>query len=425
MKQEIFKDRKIIFDFPLAATLFVFLASMAGALKFIPMGPTLNLPYMLHSEVSYLIRFILISLAFLLAFISFALKAGKYNINVTLFAIFWIYCFVNLLNILINPDSLIPGTLQTIGICAWVGLGIIIGNTGKDFKKAISWVVFGYLLANIFYICLTAGLLLIEFESCFHPFNWRFIGPFIGSTAVAEIFFSSLLIGLVFLYIKKPIVGMTIILTSLWAIFATGVRSASLIAIFVSTLSLIHLHKKSAQFRLYGLMTFYLSPIILLGIIFFLAEDGVLRERLAWENMLAEGRIAIWTFGMEEFQKSPFWGAGTRAIFPYGISTQGVVFGETIAWHSTWIAILIENGIIGLVAHLVIILIVGKELLIGLIKWVKNILDESMVIAISAILFFRYIAMSFLEMNLYTILSPGVMYLWIIFGIILTKGSQN
>ena len=410
--------------FPILASLLVFLASMAGALRFISIGPKVELPYLVHSELSYVLRFSLILISIFFAFIDFAIRRKKINIEGKKLFVAWIYFLAIFVSAYINPDTIIPTILQIFGILAWAILGILIANSTRNREKAIYYVMLGYFLSNIIYIIITVIVLVVEPEGSFHPYNGRFIGPFVGSTAVAEIFFGSLLIGLALLFVNRQVLGILLILPSLWAIFATGVRSASFLSVILVLMALLALYRIGKSLRLFGLRKMALIVIVIFSSIYFLVTEELLQERVSYENILAEGRIAIWSFAMEEFRKAPFWGVGTRATFEYGISTLGVIYAETIAWHNTWIAILIENGVIGLIAYAAIIIIVSKYLKEGLIRWLKNPEGEPIFICLGSILAFRYIAMSAVEMNLYTALSPGVMFLWIIYGIIMFPASK-
>lgn len=145
--------------------------------------------------------------------------------------------------------------------------------------------------------------------------------------------------------------------------------------------------------------------------------QGILQQRISLDILMNEGRLDIWQFALDMFKISPFFGFGARSTFAYGVSTEGVIFGETIAWHNTWIAILIENGILGLSSYCLIMVSVGNILKNGLMAWLKNPNKISIYVAILSIIAFRYFIMSMTEMNLYTVLRPGVMLIFSALGI--------
>src|ERR1700682_5088834 len=114
-------------------------------------------------------------------------------------------------------------------------------------------------------------------------------------------------------------------------------------------------------------------------------------------------------------------GVGTRGSFPYAISTEGVTYDEPVAWHTTWLALLIEAGVLGLLAHGAILFVVAKHLAGVMRRWFIDPNSVALLSVMAALIVLRYLLMSLTEMNLYTALSPGVMFFGTLFGILASR----
>jgi O-Antigen ligase len=395
----------------ISACFLVFLAGQIGALQNI-----------LGGHNSYVVRLFLISVGFFLCFVAAFnnTKHKYYDVSSIVISIFY---FISIsLSMLFNPDSKLYAIYQAFGLMFWVLFGVFIAKAVNRREERIFSIIFGYLSANIFFVLLTGVYLITNFHNNFNVVNGRLVGPFDGSTVVSEIFFSSLLFGLMLIYWNYNLTGGIISLFSLMAIYLTGVRSAIVITCIVLTMYFVIYIKSIKRDNQLILTLFSLVTIISTLISFLYLKDSDILSRFRWGYILNEGRIQIWLVGIDILERgSLLFGKGVRAEFITELPMYEDYYKIAIAWHNTWLAILIETGIVGLISYSLILMIGLKRLYKLYMSF--NALERQQNILISCMIYvcLRYIFMSFTEMNLYTALSPGVMFFCIIFGVFSVK----
>jgi O-Antigen ligase len=389
----------------------IFLAGQIGALQNI-----------LGSYNSYAVRFFLISAGLCLCFIA-ALnnsRQKRYNVNSIVVAI--IYIISISLSMLFNPDSRRYAIYQTFGLIIWILFGVLIAQAVNRKEERISSIIIGYLSANIVFVFLTGFYMITNFQDSFNPVNGRLVGPFDGSTVVSEVFFSSLLLGLILMYCDENFLGGFMSSISLVAIFWTGVRSAIVISSIVLILFMVIYIKSIKNKTKLAFTLFSCITVILIPTFFFYLKGGDVLGRFRWGNILNEGRIQIWIFGMDILERGSFlFGKGVRAEFITDLPMYEDIYKVAIAWHNTWLAIFIETGIVGLISYSLILMIGLKRLgnmYVSFNKWEKH---QQILFLCMIFVCLRYIFMSFTEMNLYTALSPGVIFYCFIFGVFSVK----
>jgi len=67
-------------------------------------------------------------------------------------------------------------------------------------------------------------------------------------------------------------------------------------------------------------------------------------------------RFGLWIYALRKFPQKPIFGSGQDTFIHY------VAYGEGYAAHHTWIGLLIETGIVGVLGFLILMITVGRAL---------------------------------------------------------------
>ena len=390
----------------LSACFFIFMAGQIGALQ--------NL---LGYYNNFILRFFFISMGILFSLFSyfFSQRSKFYNINSIVFVVFFVSSV--LISFLLNQESRSYAIYQMFGIIVWILFGVLVAQATNGNEEGITTIVIGYLLANAVFVLFVGFYMIANFQESFHPVNQRLIGPFDGATVVSEVFFAPLVFGIMLMYFGDYLFGGSLASLGLIFILLTGVRSAIIFTFIVLLISMFFILKSRNRTNKINIIIISLFVIVFIPISVFNLTGDTIFGRLRWDSIVSEGRIQIWLFGFEILEKgSLLFGKGIRAKFFTELPMYEDFYRVSIAWHNTWLALLIETGIVGLLSYS-IILLVGLKRLIKAYTSVNPFENFEKIIIICAIFIsVRYIFMSFTEMNLYTALSPGVMFFCVIFG---------
>lgn len=397
------------------AAFLVFLTGPAGALRGFA-----ETPYF------YTARFAFIAAGLFLAFVASASRREKYRVAMWLPILVLAYWVVFAANTMVNPESLGPSALQVLGVSLWAVFGSLIARASCDRSEALAVLIKAYIWAHLAYAALAAWLLASHPAQQFHPVNVRWLGPFTGSTEAAEVMFAVAVFGFIGLSRGYFLSSILVIGISVVGTFVTGVRSSSVVLLGVMALIMIQaarggLSRRDLWIRLaaapvLGLMTYHL-----------LTRSDDLIRRFNRETFSAEARVDIWRFALDTLsQGSMLFGIGTRAILTQGISSEGVVYNQPIAWHNTWLALGVETGATGLLVHIAIFAPAMAYFARTLTRWaVEPRATHSSVALVGSLIGLRYILISVTEMNLYTALSSGVMLFASIFGVIGSRRGRD
>lgn len=410
-------------------------------------GPAGALRILVGSSYFYVARFALIGAGLLLAFAECAIFPGPaIRLKRTHVRVVGLYAVVLIANALVNTDSWTSSLLQLCGVLAMILLGTMITTIAQDREKAIAHVVSGYLLANLAYV-IYAGL--TYGGDSFNSYNGRFMGPFIGGHAATDVLFGALLVGIWLLLRGRVITGLAAITVGTWGTFITGVRSSSVIALAVLAIVVLQVWRGALRTKSRLPLRLGIGALLIAAAVGIYSATPELHGRLSGDDALSiedDQRLLIWGFAADTLQdmasgKTPkvgggrwldydgdafagsslILGVGTRASFPYAISTEGVTYDEPVAWHNTWLALLIEAGVLGLLAHGAILFVVAKHLAGVMRRWFIDPNSVALLSVMAALIVLRYLLMSLTEMNLYTALSPGVMFFGTLFGILASR----
>ncbi len=144
----------------------------------------------------------------------------------------------------------------------------------------------------------------------------------------------------------------------MFAIFLNATRTASIVAMFGITYWLFTHRKASLKIKAM-LLTFFVSSII--GVLAFApvtSVDRIFSSSKSISSGTLNGRTVIWSASFQQWEKSPIVGAGIGSIEQM-LSGSHVEYNSA---HNTYIQILIELGIIGLLLYLLILLSIGYYL---------------------------------------------------------------
>lgn len=402
------------------------LTGIAAFLVFVT-GPAGALRGFTGTVYFYPARFALIGAGLLLAFIAPGSRRQLYRVARWLPVFVAVYCTAFAANALANPDSRGASALQALGVSLWIVFGILVTQASADRNEALAVVIRACVWAQVTYVALGAWLLVRAPAAQFNEINGRWLGAFIGSTAASETMFAVTALGFMLLSRGRFLTSILLIGVSAIGTFITGVRSSSVVLLGVVALIMVQsmrggLFRKATAMRI--------AVVAVLGLVgyFVLSLPEVLTDRFSREVFEGEGRLEIWRFGLEALTPaSVLFGVGTRAVFTYGVSSEGIVYDSTIAWHNTWLGLLIETGLIGLLVHIALLWPMMLYSARTLTWWVREPRAEHSTIAIVGALFgLRYVLISATEMNLYTALSPGVMLFGSVLGILgSSRGAQD
>ena len=387
-------------------------------LAFFLVGPFGAVRWVYGETISYSIRFFLILIGMFPLMYCLSLKKNIIAFERSKIITVLFYAIVLILNMLIQPDGKYFALLQLIGVLLWIIIGILIAYCLEDRGKTISCLIRAFILANSMYAISTIIYMLYDYQSSINIENNRLIGFFVGSTVLTEVFFATMLFGFVNLHSNRKLIGSLLISISLVAILLSGVRSASVVSIGAAIiLFYIFLGEKM---EINNILIRICLIIVIIPVFFIIPQiKESIVQRFAWQDILKEGRFEIWTFGLKSISKdSIFFGKGVRAVFSTDIPLDDNIFKGSVAWHNTWIALIVETGLMGFLMFFVIIWKVLKYLSDSFHSWVMGSTVQDYWKSMAVIVAFRYLLMSLTEMNLYTALSPGVIFFCIIFGIL-------
>lgn len=140
--------------------------------------------------------------------------------------------------------------------------------------------------------------------------------------------------------------------TIVFAVFLTGTRTASIIAIIGVLYWLFTFRKASFRIKSTFIILFITS---LIAVFTFAPKESVDRIISTGESISSgtlNNRTVIWRGSIEQWKKSPIVGHGIGSL-GYTLSTQHVEYDSA---HNTFIHIMTENGLIGLAIYLLIII---------------------------------------------------------------------
>lgn len=401
------------------------LVGPAAFLAFIT-GPAGALRGFAETSYFYTARFVFIGAGLFLAFVASTSRRDKHCIAIGLPLSLIAYGAVFAASTLVNAESLGASALQVLGVVLWAVFGCLIALASNDRNEALAVITKAYIWAHLVYAALAAWLLVSRPAQQFHSINGRWLGPFTGSTEAAEVMFAVAALGFIglsrgYLLSSTFVIGLSIVGT-----FATGVRSSSAVLLGAIALFMIQsarggLSRRGAWVRLaaapaLGLMTYYL-----------LTRSEDLMERFSRETFSAEGRVGIWRFGVETLSHgSTLFGIGTRAVLAQGVSSEGIVYNQAIAWHNTWLALGVETGVAGFLAHVAILAPGMAYCARALKRWaLYPRAPHAAMTLVGSLIGLRYVLISVTEMNLYTALSSGVMLFGSLFGVIGVRRGRD
>ncbi len=144
----------------------------------------------------------------------------------------------------------------------------------------------------------------------------------------------------------------------MFAIFLNATRTASIVAMFGIAYWLFTHRKASLRIKAI-LLAFFVSSIV--GVLAFApatSVDRIFSSSKSISSGTLNGRTAIWSASFQQWEKSPVVGAGIGSIEQM-LSGSHVEFNSA---HNTYIQVLIELGIIGLLFYLLTLLSIAYYL---------------------------------------------------------------
>ncbi|ELC8386905.1 O-antigen ligase family protein [Clostridium perfringens] len=311
----------------------------------------------------------------------------KYN-NKTIFkekiiGIFIIYILICLLSIIYVPNKL--GAIEEVTRYVVIGstVGIVYGYVNNINKAAKIFKIFIFsgimpIIVGILQIIFKSGMMYGEYD--------RVISTF-GHSSKSGFFFSafSLIMILIFisknekLFFKNKIIIRIMLILSLLLLYKTYTRSAWINFIIVFIIMLITWYRKLIIYLIYiGLpLTILLWKNLKTRFFEEVGSTGPLVINIGGLNITGSyaSRVYFWIYGLKNmFIKNIFLGTGISSFYyTYSQIMHSELIGrpESVEMHNDFIKILCELGIIGASVYLISLVLVLKELIVGL-KNTKN-----------------------------------------------------
>jgi len=137
-----------------------------------------------------------------------------------------------------------------------------------------------------------------------------------------------------------------------YAVFLTGTRTASIVAIIGIAYWLYTYRKSSPKIKLTFLMLFLMSIVAVFSLVPKESVDRIFSSGKSISSGTLNSRTVIWGASINQWKKSPVIGNGIGSL-GYVLSSEHVRYDSA---HNTYIHILTENGLIGLILYLFLII---------------------------------------------------------------------
>ncbi|WP_299875260.1 O-antigen ligase [uncultured Cocleimonas sp.] len=147
------------------------------------------------------------------------------------------------------------------------------------------------------------------------------------------------------------IINILAIPTIMFAVFLTGTRTASIVAIIGIAYWLFTYRNSSFRIKSTFVVLFAISIIAVLTFTPKMSIDRILSSGESISSGTLNNRTVIWAASIEQWKQAPLVGNGIGSL-GYVLSTKHVEYDSA---HNTYIHILTENGIIGLSIYLMMI----------------------------------------------------------------------
>ncbi|EKO3914739.1 O-antigen ligase family protein [Vibrio metschnikovii] len=220
-----------------------------------------------------------------------------------------------------------------------------------------------YILAFVVYV-----LTLLKYGSSYVMYESEILGTLLVDKGIPRFVAYSLDPNICAIFIATPLFmhmlsnkGKLDILVMFYVFLILITWSRSAIAVlllsfllYLTVLSIIALIKCKVNFRLLFFSTFIIT--IVFSLIFFAIEyfsvQDLIQKRLD-SAQRASGRFEVWSNALELFNHYPFFGIGLYSFLKWNAA----LFGGAHHIHNTYLDILVESGIFGLIHFLLVIVV--------------------------------------------------------------------
>ncbi len=220
----------------------------------------------------------------------------------------------------------------------------------------------------------------------------------------------------------KKIYSITIICLACISILITGSRGG-IISLIFTIITYLYIFTSQKLLRIKKLLLIFIIGIPVLGTsAFFLTPANVRHNVIERFNpnmtsntyKFTSGRTVLWKNSFELFLESPFWGHGQETIIPL-MKKKFPIWGNS---HNDYLLYLVEYGIIGLAAFLLILFSLFKE------SWINSLFCNDKWIQILSLSYFAGLSGFALAMFGVNIIKPRFLF-WAYSAVILRLGHLH